>query len=438
MAMTEHLSEKAIEAYRGREGTPADRQKTAAHLAVCDDCRERVLNSEHSVVAFNSLTEALLPSADEEPFHLSLAEMKSYVAGAAATADRIICESHIDDCERCNQELRILSAAHQRGAAQAASSSRKRFARPSQSWGSFTPARVAAVIALCTLLVLAFLLWRRLSSRDEFAGGGPTKAPIVSVSPTPNEATPQPTTEPNTANSSAVVSIKDNGREIRLDQQGELTGLGDLDEWSQKAVQGALAGETLAKPKVLDDLSSPNIKLLGEPSNENLLALISPLSIVLTEERPTLRWKALSGATSYVVSVFDENFNRVAQSPPRSNPNWTIAEPLQRGRIYSWEVTAVREGKEVTAPAAPAPRAQFKVLEAEKLNALTKLKQRKPVSHLALGLMYARIGLTAEAAGEFRVVVKENPDSAVAKKLLRTVQAWLKSPTNFTLPLPPN
>ena len=118
------------------------------------------------------------------------------------------------------------------------------------------------------------------------------------------------------------------------------------------------------------------------------------------------------------------NFNRVAESPPLSKPTWRLAVPLQRGQTYSWEVTAVKDGEEITAPVAPAPRAQFRVLEADKLNALTKLKGQRPASHLALGLTYARLGLIPEAESEFRQLVKENPDSALAKKLLRTVQSW--------------
>jgi hypothetical protein len=134
----------------------------------------------------------------------------------------------------------------------------------------------------------------------------------------------------------------------------------------------------------------------------------------------------LSGATSYVVGVFDANFNLVAHSPPVSKTKWTVDVPLQRGQSYSWEVTATKDGKEIKSPVAPAPSAQFKLLEADKVNALAKLKQQNPISHLALGLTYARFGLVNEAEAEFRKLLNENPDSAIAKRLLRTVQAWAR------------
>jgi hypothetical protein len=128
-----------------------------------------------------------------------------------------------------------------------------------------------------------------------------------------------------------------------------------------------------------------------------------------------------------VVTVFDKNFNRVAQSPPLSQTEWTLALPLARGGTFLWEVTTTVDGNTITVSAAPAPRAQFRVVEAEKLAALTKLQQQQPASHLALGLGYARLGLLNDGEREFRQLVNENPDSAIARKLLRTVQMWHNS-----------
>ena len=424
--IAEHLTEQEIELYRRRKVSPGDRRIIAAHLAVCEACLKRGVNSENAVLAFNALTEAFLPSVDEKPFHLSQAELKRFIAGAAAKADQIICESHIDICGQCSEELRLLTAAVLADTSEAKRRSlRWQFGRSWQAWGSFTPARVAVAIALFGFVVLAIVFWRQRSSvstRDESVRNGSQVTPVAAPS---NQATPK-LDEAENSTRPIVAGLKDNDREIRLDQEGKLTGLEGFDESSQRLVKAALAGESLARPKVLDELSSPPIALLGESPSEIAFQLISPLGRVITEQRPDLRWQALNGATSYVVSVFDGNFNRVAQSPPLSKPVWTLRVPLLRGHIYSWEVTAVKEGKEITTPAAPAPRAQFKVLEAEKLNTLKKLKGQKPESHLALGLTYARFGLVSDAEREFRQLVKGNPDSALAKKLQRTVQSWGK------------
>src|SRR2546423_10831176 len=108
--MAEHLTEQEIELYRRREDSPGNREIAAAHLAVCRPCLERVLDSD-AALAVNALTEALLPSVGDPPFHLSQAELKSYVGGSIAKADQIICESHLEICEQCDEEFHLLSSA---------------------------------------------------------------------------------------------------------------------------------------------------------------------------------------------------------------------------------------------------------------------------------------------------------------------------------------
>jgi hypothetical protein len=181
----------------------------------------------------------------------------------------------------------------------------------------------------------------------------------------------------------------------------------------------------LSKPEVLDQLTAPSITLMDPTARENTFALLGPSGTVIETDRPNLRWQALAGAESYTVSVFDADFNRVTRSAPQTGTQWTSTK-LQRGMIYSWEVVAVRNGQEVRSPVAPAPRAQFKILEADKLLELTNLKKHKPISHLTLGLTYARFGLLIEAEGQLQILARENPNSPVATRLLRTVQEWSK------------
>lgn len=420
--LTGHLTEREIELYQRFQSDPAARQKTDAHLAACDACVVRVANAEGGALAYRTLTEAFLATGDE-PFHLSHAELNSYVSGAAAEADRVICESHVEICERCSEELRQLTSV---GPAPIAVTNQpipgRKVARWWQGWGSFTPSRVVVASALAVMLVVAIMIWRRPGSAVDNSAqvvspAAPGVGPIEQPAPKPADNVEVPTPP-------AVASVKDNGREIRLEQDGKLVGLEGFDESSLRMVKAALTGESLAKPKVLDELAAPGTTLMGDPSGELTFRLIGPLGRVVTDQRPTLTWQVLPGANGYVVAVFDGNFNRIAQSPMLTGTTWTPTGPLPRGRTYAWEVTAVKDGKELTAPAAPAPRAQFKVMEAAQLSTLEALKRHQPASHLALGLTYARFGLVGNAESEFLLLVKENPDSATAKKLLRMVQAW--------------
>lgn len=458
--MSKHLTEQEAELYRRRGIDTAQRQRLSAHLNACENCLQRVLDPEYSNVAFTALTEAFLPSVDEEPFHLSREELKNYLTGAIDEADRIVCESHLEICERCGEEARKLSAVGVQPVTIAGNAAPSRgkatsFKERFSSWwrlpGTWTPARVMGVIVLFGGLFVLGLIWyqsRTGSTVQQTAQTEPGKDENTSASQNnstevkPNEETTAAAVSPNTnapqaeavegqgespeknSNSSIVVSLKDNGHEITLDGQGNLTGLDGLAPATRRTVKAVLASESLPKPQGLDGLSAPAITLMGQPAGGSSFRLAGPVGIVIVNDRPTLRWKRLDGATNYTVSLFDAEFNRIARSEPQAATEWRVSLPLRRGVTYSWEVTAIKDGQEITAPVAPAPRAQFKVLESERLEELSRLEKQRPVSNLTLGVMYARYGLLDEAEREFQRLLKENPRSPLARNLLRTVQSW--------------
>jgi hypothetical protein len=193
---------------------------------------------------------------------------------------------------------------------------------------------------------------------------------------------------------------------------------------SASAVEEALNVPELSKPQILIDLSRPSIKFMGERAEQPPFALIGPLAEVIAEDQPTLRWKVLSGANSYVVSVFDTQFQKVMESPRLTTTEWKLPVPLGHGATYSWQVAALRGNQQITAPVAPAPRAEFRVVDTETLEQLKVVRTQHPDAHLTLGVLYARAGLLNDAEREFQALVKENPESDVASKLLHSVQVW--------------
>jgi len=122
--------------------------------------------------------------------------------------------------------------------------------------------------------------------------------------------------------------------------------------------------------------------------------------------------------------VFDDKFDRVMKSEPQSSTRWRPPIRLNRGQVYSWEVMAFKDGQEITAPTAPAPRARFRVLRLAEVKDLIEARGREPRSHLALGVICARMGLVNEAETEFNILVKQNPDSVLARRLLAEVKSW--------------
>jgi hypothetical protein len=427
--MTDHLTETEVSLFRERTIRPTERERIDSHVAECESCLRRILPAEDSALVYSELTEALLPDSADEAFHLSNADVRRYANGLIDQADRVIFESHFDICDQCSEALQSLaspliesvsaSTRHAEIAAQP-------FSRVWSAAFQFTRARAGAGVLVVACLVLAFVVWQRWHARavDQSAQKTSSQTPSNtpgSGSPTPTET--QATKDPTTDQFAVAASLEDNGRKIQLDSSGKLIGLEAFPEASRSLVRSVLTTKTLSKPDVLDKLTAPSITLMDPTARENTFGLLGPSGTVIATDRPNLRWQALAGATSYTVSVFDADFNRVTRSAPQAATHWTSTR-LGRGMIYSWEVVAVRNGQEVRSPVAPSPRAQFKILEAEKLAELTNLKKHSPISHLALGLTYARFGLLNEAEGQLQVLAKENPDSPVAKRLLRTILDW--------------
>ncbi len=426
--MTEHLTETEVNLFRERALTQTERKKLEAHVAICESCLGRILPSEDAALVYSELTEAFLPDSAEEAFHLSNADVRAYAQGALNQADRVIFESHLEICGQCSEALQSLASPRVEGvsaSAPYASMPAQQFLPAWTASFGLTPTRAVAGVLVAACIVLAFVVWQRWPGRavDQTAQQSRSQAPSNPPSGSP---TPIQTEATQGSNSDQVVaSLEDNGRKFQLDNSGKLIGLEEFPEASRSLVRSVLANKTLPKPEVLDKLTAPPITLMDPTAREDTFGLLGPSGTVITADHPNLRWQALRGAASYTVSVFDADFNLATRSAPQTGTQWTSTK-LQRGKIYSWEVVAVRNGQEVRSPAAPAPRAQFKVLEAETLLELTRLKNKKPISHLALGLTYARSGLLAEAESHLQILARENPNSPVAARLLRTVQEWRK------------
>lgn len=421
--MTDHLSETEVSLFRERTIGPAERERIDSHVAQCESCLRRILPSEDRALVYSELTEALLPDGSDKPFHLSNAEIRAYANGSIDQADRVIFESHFDICDQCSKAMELLAAS---SPVESVSSLARQAEIPARSAAfQFTPARVAAGVLVAACLVLAFVMWQRWHSRAVDQTAQQTSSQTPSNTPSSSPAQTESTKDSNTDQFAVAASLEDNGRKIQLDNTGKLIGLEELPEASRSLVRSVLANKTFSKPEVLDKLTAPSITLMDPTARENTFGLLGPSGTVIATDRPNLRWQALAEASSYTVSVFDADFNRVTRSAPQTATQWT-SPALRRGMIYSWEVVAVKNGQEVRSPVAPAPRAQFKILEAEKLLELTNLKKHKPISHLTLGLTYARFGLLAEAEGQLQILARENPNSPVATRLLRTVQEWSK------------
>ncbi|MGI8641740.1 MAG: hypothetical protein ACR2MG_17570 [Pyrinomonadaceae bacterium] len=446
MQTAEHISAEAIERYAIRKSALAEMLAVQRHIAVCEMCREKLAEAFDAEKAFVGLqNELAFDDFSDEPEHLPYEQLALFVDGKLDAVESEITESHLAICAECKKDLADLRVFRQIAdappfeKAETKSFWQRLFAF--DSFGGFAPAASVAAVLFAVLTGAWFLL--RSNQRDEIAQANANK---ISASPSPiSNGNPQNTDNQNTnsqtnfnANSANIESNQSPTRptenvpnqspelafsdgQITVDQNGDVRGLENLSPSAQKAIRQSL--QTGKVSVGANSLGGNNGVLMGggDETGGVPFALHSPVGKVVRESQPILRWKPLKDATSYNVAVADANFRVVVESGKLTSTSWKPAKSLPRGATYSWQVTATKaDGSETVSPSAPAPQARFRVLDQKTTDDLNKLEKTK--SHLALGVLYATAGLIEEARREFQVLVKENPKSALARKLLAGVR----------------
>lgn len=470
MVQAKHISTETIERYTARSLSAGETLVVQMHIGECGACRERLASVfARPQNSANSENNFGFSDFDFDAEHLQYEQLESLVDGKADAVEQEIAESHFAVCEPCRRDFNDLQAFRQIAAAPVAAEKTEKtlwqqiFAF--DFFGGFVPA-FGALAILLTVLFGGWMLIR--SNRDEIAqqtnnqnDSQPSPAPSAfspnisnqntaanqnspvisnsnqsdsnaansnstnsnaannnSISPQPNSSPQREETAPPAA---PLLAVTDGGKQIELDANGNLRGLENLSPAAQAAIRRSLETGKVNVPNVAKDLASNQTGVLmsGNQSDGVPFALAAPIGKVVREQQPTLSWKPLAGATKYSVAVVDQNFQVVASSGELTANQWTIPKSLPRGVNYTWQVTAVTaDGREVVSPASPAPQARFRVLDATSETQISQLETSGTKSHLARGVVFAQAGLLAEARREFQLLLKENPRSAIARKLL--------------------
>ena len=421
----EHLTQKQIEDYsQYRLGTAA-LLTVDDHLAACEGCRLRIdagMNGDAALFALHRET-----FGDELSVHLTADQTAQYVDKNLSGEALQVVTDHLAGCEQCLLAVEDLRAFRNEIAPSLDREYQPAAVAPpslvKESWStrfrslfriSPIPAFGGAALAVLLLAIVAWLVWRTPNDRQPQIADAPT--PVSQPSPSVEPVTPEP--QPATV----VAQLNDGGRVLQLDQKGKLSGADDLPANYRNLVTKALSTQRIEKSSQLQGLTRPPSSLMSSDNQKDRFSVLEPAGSVLLTDKPAFRWSTLEGATGYVVEVYDVQFNLVTSSPQLSNTSWTTTLP--RGSVYSWQVKAIKEGQEITSPRPPAPQAKFRVLDQAKANELARAKRTYSSSHLTLALLYADAGLLKEAEQELRLVQRSNPDSELARKLLRQVQSY--------------
>jgi hypothetical protein len=195
-----------------------------------------------------------------------------------------------------------------------------------------------------------------------------------------------------------------------------LRGLATLAPDVQARVRAALAAGEVAVPPEIAALAGRSETLTGAAAPG--FRLVTPVGIAVLQDRPVLAWEPLGGADSYVVGLFDDRGQPVGRGIEVRGPAVTLTDPLPRGRVYRWQVTAHQGPALVTTPAPPEPVACFKVLDQGAADALLRLERAQPDSHVLLGVLYLQAGVVEDARRHLRAVPADDPQAALARRSL--------------------
>ena len=222
------------------------------------------------------------------------------------------------------------------------------------------------------------------------------------------------------AGAPAVARLRDDSGAIALLADGTVEG---VPAGLQSRVADALRSGTLRVPALRNDLAVSPVTAMGAGGPAAAFGPTSPLSTLVSSDRPTLRWTAHPAARGYVVSVYDLELEPVATSTRLTTTEWTPEGALPRGRTYLWQVEAFTAAGRVAAPAPPAPEARFHVASAETEREVRRLLADAGSSHLAAGVVLAEHGFLDEASRELERLAALNPGSAEVERLRSAVSA---------------
>ena len=415
----EHLTQKQVEAYALRQLPAAELLAVSDHLGECEACRMRV---ETNDAAFFALHQQAFSENENAAAHLTAEQTGDYVDKNLSGEALQTVNDHLSVCEHC-----ALAVADLRAFRNEIAPSLDREYGPTTAPVALTksgwrekfvslfkvaplPAFGGAALAILLLAAIAWIIWRTPNGNKQ----------EVAVAPTP-VSQPAPSVEPSPA-PVVVAQLNDGAGVLSLDQQGKLSGADTLPPAYQDRVKKALTSQRIERSSQLQGLSRPSSSLMGSDDQGHGFAVIEPVGDVVLNNRPSFRWSPMEGATGYVVEVYDDQFKLLTSSQQLTGRSWTTPEALARGKVYSWQVKAITDGQEVTSPRPPAPQAKFRVLDQARANEIAQAKRAYGSSHLTLGLLYADAGLLREAEQEFRLLRRANPNSEIARKLLRQVQ----------------
>lgn len=423
--MKDHISQNQIEDYCRRKLSAVELLSVSDHLEGCAACRRQIEAASNGENVFFSLQTEIFGDVSEAT-HATAEQTAAYVDGALTDDALQTFNDHLHRCAECAHAVNDLQAFKDQigdqidvmyspaSTPRQSETRRRRFSFVPSFAVTYPTFTIAAALAVLIIALSGWLVWR--TTRTE---------PItqdLAVSP------PETSQEPHPGEAPIVAQLKDADGEVTLNQTGHISGVDRLPPEYQKIVKDALANQRIDASPALKELVRASSPLMSSDKDNVNFSVIEPAGKVLLTDRPSFRWNELKDASSYVVEIYDNQLNLIVASSPLTGHTWTTTKSLARGRIYSWQVKAIKDERTVVAPRPPAPQAKFRIVDSAEAGALAEARRAYSSSHLLLGMLYAKAGLLDDARQEFHELQKANPDSEIVRKLIASLTPPRRQP----------
>jgi predicted anti-sigma-YlaC factor YlaD len=431
--MAGHLSESELEGYCRRQ-LPVDELLAAdEHLATCEACYAR-FRGDDKLEELYSFARADLNKVDKPALEcISIERLTTFVNNQIEVEEREEIQKHLALCEECSElvsDLRSLRSEIDWNQTFVPAEDSPATARTAARFWTANRIRGAAAAAIMLVtLITAGLLQRQISDlraqigqlkqansalEHEAASAGGLRDQVAQLEMEIEALRPDSATRQN-------IALNDAGRQVILDVQGNLSGLDSISPSHANLVKEALtSGRVRTAAASLPVTRPASVRSGGESET---FKLRSPIGVAVLSQRPTFKWEPLSDAEQYVVYVRDLATDLELEGEATTGLEWTPQQSLTRGHAYSWVVEGVKDGRRIHAPGAQAPSATFKIVEKTRADELARVKASSEGSHLVMGILYARYGLVAEAESELRALRRENPESQIVARLIKSVRS---------------
>ncbi len=335
--------------------------------------------------------------------HISREQLVQYRNRALLPQELVAVDGHLGGCQECRNQLIGLATPP---AASIAAVQDARFAHISyeqmDAWVEDTLDQTERELVLSHIGLCAPCA-RQLKAYEKYA-----PAMAAPIAPAAIQAA-QPITfgdkiramfrMPQIAMLAAAVALVAIVSPLMMDKPGKHLDIAQIDSLPE-------AVRAPAREVVNGDLTQRPVALDGLAPNTDA-SLQYPVSEVVEERQPILRWKSFGG--SYTVAVFDTDGRRIARSGRSS-----------RTRI-GWFRCRSSEGPSIAGRSKAMGRtrtATFRAIGATPINGSCRRSARPGPGALALGAVAQQMGLLSIAQQQFETLKKQQPNSQDAEKLL--------------------